>query len=171
MMTMRLYQTAFTLLAVVLCGPASAQEMLLPATQEEESQPHDEQQPAPTEIVSEAEQTLNHLPIAEQRLRKGMVMLHSLMQTMAGIKDKDTAEAAVPGIMRFTKAFPAWAQSFNSLPPMEEMEQIIYEDQYLPLIEELNKVIKMHAERLAAAEYYGSTHLLTALIHLALINQ
>lgn len=54
---------------------------------------------------------------------------------------------------------------------MEEMEQIIYEDQYLPIIEEINNVVKAQAERLAAAEYYGSTHLLTALIHLALINQ
>lgn len=159
------------LLAAGLLYPVQAQEMLLPPTPEAEAQQSNIPATAPTEIVSDAEQTQNHLPITEQRLRKGMSMLHSLLQTMAAIKDKETAEAAVPAIMRFTKTFPAWAQSFNSLPPMEEMEQIIYEDQYLPIIEELNKVVKVQADRLAAAEYYGSTHLLTALIHLALINQ
>lgn len=148
-------------------GPIAAQDQELNPTQEEEMV----SSPAPTEIVSTEENATPDLPQAEHRLRKGIMMLHSLLQTMADIKDKESAEAAVPVIMRYVKEFPAWAQSFNSLPPMEEMEKILYEDRYLPIIENLNKIIKAQAGRLAAAEYYNSNALLTALVHLALINQ
>ena len=153
------------------CSPMNAQDMALTPAPQEELQASAVAAEPSTEIVSTEENQKLDLPPAEQKLRAGVILLHSLAQTMAGIKDKETADAAVPAIMRYSKEFPAWAQSFNALPPMEEMEQIIYEDQYLPLIENLNQIIKAQASRLAAAEYYNSTNLLTALVHLALINQ
>lgn len=153
------------------CNPLSAQDMVLnPAPQEETPNQAIPAEQKTTVVSPEEEQQVN-LPPAEQKLRAGLILLHSLAQTMAGVKDKDTADAAVPAIMRYAKEFPAWAKSFNALPPLEEMEQIIYEDQYLPVIEKLNQIIKAQANRLAAAEYYNSPQLLTALAHLALINQ
>lgn len=111
------------------------------------------------------------LPPAEQRVRAGLILLSGLHETLAGIRDHDTAEAAVAPLMRLHAAMQEWAQSFTSLPPLSEQEQRAYEEQYIPIIKKLNGRIRSQGERLAAAEYYGSKDLPAALMHLALLNQ
>lgn len=111
------------------------------------------------------------LPIPEQRVRAGIVILQSLHDTMAGINDQESADAAVAPIMRLRAALHDWAQSFAALPPLTEAEQQMYEEQYLPIFKKLNNRIRTQGERLAAAEYYGSRDLPAALIQLALLNQ
>lgn len=111
------------------------------------------------------------LPLAEQRVRAGLILLNGLHETLAGIRDRDTADAAVAPLMRLQGAMQEWAQSFTALPPLSEQEQQAYEEQYLPLFKKLNGRIRSQGERLAAAEYYGSRDLPAVLIRLALLNQ
>lgn len=110
------------------------------------------------------------LPLPEQRVREGLVLLASLHDTLAGIRDHDTAEAAVAPLMRLHRALQEWTQSFTTLPPLTEQEQQAYEEQYLPLFKKLNSRIRTQGDRLAAAEYYGSRDLPAALMHIAVIN-
>lgn len=111
------------------------------------------------------------LPAAEQRVRAGIILLNSLHETMSGIRDRDSAEAAVAPLMRLRSALQEWAASFTSLPPLSEQEQQAYEEQYIPIFKKLNGRIRSQGERIAAAEYYGSRDLPAALMHLALLNQ
>lgn len=110
------------------------------------------------------------LPLPEQRVREGLVLLNALHDTMARIQDNDSAEAAVAPLMRLHRAVQEWSQSFSTLPPLTEQEQQAYEEQYLPLFKKLNNRIRTQGERLAAAEYYGSRDLTAALMHIAVIN-
>ena len=64
-----------------------------------------------------------------------------------------------------------WSQAFNNLPPLSEPEVLLYEDRYLPTIRKINKYIRTQADRLAAAEYYGSINLPAALVKLAQISR
>lgn len=111
------------------------------------------------------------LPLAEQRVRAGLILLSGLHDTLAGIRDHDSAEAAVAPLMRLHAALQEWAQSFTALPPLSEQEQQAYEEQYIPIFKKLNGRIRSQGERIAAAEYYGSRDLPAALIRLALLNQ
>lgn len=110
------------------------------------------------------------LPLPEQRLREGLVLLAALHDTMSHIQDDDTAEAAVAPLMRLHRALQEWAQTFSTLPPLTDKEQQLYEENYLPLFRKLNSRIRAQGERLAAAEYYGSRDLPAALMHIALLN-
>lgn len=110
------------------------------------------------------------LPLPEQRVREGLVLLNALHDTMAGINNEESAAAAVAPLMRLQRALQEWTQSFTTLPPLAEREQQAYEEQYLPLFKKLNGRIRTQADRLAAAEYYGSRDLLAALMHIAIIN-
>lgn len=110
------------------------------------------------------------LPLPEQRMREGIVLLSALNDTMAKIQDEASAEAAVAPLMRLHRALQEWTQSFSTLPPLTEQEQQAYEDQYLPIFRKLNNRIRTQGERLAAAEYYGSHDLPAALMHIAIIN-
>lgn len=123
--------------------------------------------PAPQNAIPAAPE----LPLAEQRVRAGLILLSGLHDTLAGIRDHDTAEAAVAPLMRLRAAMQEWAQSFTALPPLTEQEQQAYEEQYIPIIKKLNGRIRSQGERIAAAEYYGSKDLPAALMHLALLNQ
>lgn len=110
------------------------------------------------------------LPLPEQRVREGLVLLSALHDTLSGIRDHDTAEAAVAPLMRLHRALQEWTQSFTTLPPLTEQEQQAYEEQYLPLFKKLNSRLRTQGDRLAAAEYYGSRDLPAALMHIAVIN-
>lgn len=110
------------------------------------------------------------LPLPEQRVREGLVLLSALQDTMARIQDNDSAEAAVAPLMRLHRALQEWIQSFTTLPPLTEQEQQAYEERYLPLFRKLNNRIRTQGERIAAAEYYGSRDLPAALMHIAIIN-
>ncbi len=103
---------------------------------------------------------------AELRIRIGIIMLGRLHDTLAGIKDEASAEAAVAPIMRASAEFMAWAQGFSSLPPLDADTQNKYESRYLPIIDELNTRIRIQGERLASAEFYGSQNLPAALVRL-----
>ncbi len=110
------------------------------------------------------------LPEGEKRLRQGIVIIGKLTQSMADIHNKETADAAVPQIMRLSEELRQWTQSFNNLPPLSETETLVYEDRYLPIIRKINKIMQDQADRLAAAEYYGSQNLPAALIHAAQVG-
>lgn len=107
----------------------------------------------------------------EQRLQAGIVMLGNLYNILAAIQDNDSAEKAVAPLMRMSSELNLWAQGFTTLPPMNETEQVICEDRYLPIIRKINMSIKVQGERLASAEYYGSQNLPAALVRLAILNQ
>lgn len=111
------------------------------------------------------------LPEGEQRLRNGIIMLGSICQCMADVKDHDSAEAAVPKLMALNESLREWAQSFSNLPPLSELEVVAYEERYLPTIRKINHIIEAQAGRLAAAEYYGSRNLPAVLVRLAQIGQ
>ena len=111
------------------------------------------------------------LPEGEQRIRTGIMMMADLYKCMASVRDKDSAEAAVPQIMRLCESFSKWPQSFTNLPPLSEPEIQAYEDRYLPTINRINKMIEEQADRLSAAEYYGSLNLPAALVRLLQIHQ
>ncbi len=127
---------------------------------------------APTDTATSAptNQT-EQLSEGEQRIRAGIVMLGNLHNILAGIQDNDTAEKAVAPLVRLCNELNLWAQSFTTLPPMNETEQAVCEDTYLPIIKKINYSIKVQGERLAAAEYYGSMNLPTVLVRLAILNQ
>ena len=143
------------LIAPLCAFPLSAQETLVV--------------PAAADVA--APTAADGLPLAEQRVRAGLILLYKLHDTLAGVHDHDTAEAAVAPLMRLHAALQEWAQSFTALPPLSEQEQQTYEDQYIPIFKKLNGRIRSQGERLAAAEYYGSRDLPAALIRLALLNQ
>ena len=111
------------------------------------------------------------LPLPEQRVRVGIILLGELEQVLARVNDHDSAEASVAPVMRLLDKLRYWAQSFTALPPLSEEERCLLEDRYLPVIRKLNERLRSQGERLAAAEYYGSHKLPAALVHLALLNQ
>ena len=110
------------------------------------------------------------LPEGEQRLRNGIVLLGTLCQYMATVQNHETAEAAVPQIMRLRDELQQWTRSFNNLPPLTEIEVQAYEERYLPTIRKINRIIETQADRIAAAEYYGSKNLAAALVHVAQVG-
>ena len=110
------------------------------------------------------------IPENEIRIRQGIIHLGTLCQRMAEISDYDSAEAAVPAIMRLHEDLQLWAQSFKSLPPITELETQLLEDKYLPTIRKINHIIEAQADRLGAAEYYGSKNLAAALVRVAQIG-
>lgn len=126
-------------------------------------------------VVSEAQEetahTEEHIPEGEQKIRQGIIMLAQLYQNMANVTDNATAEAAVPKIMKLYDSFRQFPQAFSNLPPLSEPEIQAYEDRYLRTIRKLNDMISIQANRLAAAEYYGSKNLPAALVRLAQLNQ
>ena len=106
----------------------------------------------------------------EKKLRDGMMLLAELCQCLSVVNDKDSAEAAVPKLMKLHEALSVWAQSFSSIPPLSEPEVAAYEDKYLPSIRKINHLLEMQASRIAAAEYYGSLNLPSVLVRLAMLN-
>ena len=122
------------------------------------------QQPVNTQ--EQSDQTQSKLSTGESRIRAGIVLLGALHDTMARVQDKDSAEAAVPVIMRLARELPTWGQGFAALPPLDEETQSSLEKRYLPIINQLNERIQIQADRIAAAEFYGSENLPAALVKL-----
>jgi hypothetical protein len=102
----------------------------------------------------------------ESRIRAGILLLVQLHDTMATVQDRDSAEMAVPTIMRLSKELQTWGQGFAALPPLDEETQSTYEKRYLSIINKLNERIQIQADRIAAAEFYGSENLPAALVKL-----
>lgn len=130
---------------------------------------------AQTQVVTgedeSVQQAISQLPEGQQRLVNGMLLLQKLYQIMAEVTDNDTAEAAVPKLMRLNEELRFWAQSFTNLPPLSEPEVAAYEERFLPTIRRINQAIEAQAGRIAAAEYYGSRNLPAALVRIAQIGQ
>lgn len=167
--------TNYLIATAMTAAIVSGQELPADMAAEAPEVPTHPSQPVPEVVQTPDDSTKaavdSALSPGEQRIRVGLILLNSLYETMAGIKDKDTADAAVAPVMRIASELNTWAQSFTALPPMNETEQAMCEDAYLPIIRKLNAAIKTQGERLAAAEYYGSRHLPAALVKLALLNQ
>lgn len=106
------------------------------------------------------------LDAGEARIRAGIVLQGILHDTLAGVKDKESAETATGAIMRLSREMQEWAQGFAALPPLDDETRALYEDKYLPVIRQMNNRIKAQGERIAAAEFYGSQNLPAALVRL-----
>lgn len=114
----------------------------------------------------EADLQLPAMPIEELHMRSGILLLASLCESLAKVKDADSAQEAVPEITRISRDLHQWAQGVSALPPLGEKEVSAYERRYLPTIRRVNDHLRAQGERLAAAEYYGSQELASALISL-----
>ena len=110
------------------------------------------------------------LPEAQQRLVAGLLLLQKLYVVMAEVTNNDTAEAAVPKILKLNEEIRQWAHSFTNLPPLSEPEVVAYEERFLPTIRKINSALEAQASRIAAAEYYGSRNLPAALVRIAQIG-
>lgn len=161
-------------LALILCPLAAAQQA---APLPENVQPADilPAQPTTTPVAppaevtpptTEAEEEAPTLPPGEARIRAGIVLLGMLHDTLAKIQDTDSAELAVPAIMKLARELQSWGQGFTALPPLDEATQSEYEKRYLPIVNKINERIRLQAERIAAAEFYGSENLPAALVRL-----
>lgn len=163
--------------ALICSLSASAQEIPVDAISGTEAALHHDPKPAaeiiapPDTAARRTEEQSAQLSEGEQRIRAGIIMLGNLHNILAGIQDNDTAEKAVAPLVRLCNELNLWAQSFTTLPPMNETEQAVCEDTYLPIIKKINYSIKVQGERLAAAEYYGSMNLPSVLVKLAILNQ
>lgn len=124
-----------------------------------------------TEETSSVQDAIAQLPEGQQRLINGIIMLQKLYQCMAEVTDNDSAEAAVPKLMKLNEELRYWSQSFSNLPPLSEPEVVTYEERFLPAIRKINQAIEAQAGRIAAAEYYGSRNLPAALVRIAQIGQ
>lgn len=135
-------------LPLLLCA-ASAQEPAAPA-QQPPNPPAQPQQAAP----------------AENHIRAGIVILAKIHDELAKVQDRDSAEEAVPPLMRLGEQLTIWAKASATLPQLSDLERMEMEDKYMPVITRLNNRIKSQGERIAAAEFYGSRNLPAALVHI-----
>lgn len=156
---------SFALSTVLLAAAATAQErpQLVPGPQELAPTQIPQVETAPA--AAPAPQTAAASP-GEARIRAGIVLLGVLHDTLARIQNTESAEAAVPDIMKIARELQSWGQGFASLPPLDETTQSEYEKKYLPIINRINESIRIQAERVAAAEFYSSENLPAALIRL-----
>lgn len=122
--------------------------------------------PVSTQRPASEGRQLPALPVGEARIRAGIVLLGHLHDTLAGIRDQDSAEAAVAPIMRLSRELQEWGQGFSALTPLDDETRSLYEKRYLPLVDKLNERIRAQGERIAAAEFYGSSNLPAALVRL-----
>lgn len=111
------------------------------------------------------------LPAAEQHIRSGIVLLHTLCTTLAKVQDHESAQGSVAIIVRITRELQTWAQGLAALPELTDEEKTLYETSYLPIIGQLNEHLRVQGERLAASDYFGSKDLSTALISLYVTAQ
>ena len=111
------------------------------------------------------------LSTEETHIRAGIVLLGMLCNTLAKVSDHESAQAAVPVIVRITRELHAWGQGTNALPPLSEELKEEYELRYLPAIRRLNDHLRVQGERLAASEYFGCQDLSTALVSLYVSSQ
>lgn len=116
--------------------------------------------------LSAGEALAPSLPAEEVHIRTGIIILGNLYKAMAQVQDEQSAQAAVPTIVRITRELHAWAQGVSSLPPLSDEMRQMYETRYLPIIRQLNDHLSAQGERLAASEYFGSQDLSTALVSL-----
>ena len=164
-------KTLITTLSLILC-PAGLAQLAAPIPAPQPSGdllPPQQNGPVATEqqqpVLQPATEEVELSP-GESRIRAGIVLLGMLHDTLAKVQDHDTAEHAVMSIMKLSRELQSWGQGFNALPPLAEATQSEYEKRYLPIINKINERIQLQAERIAAAEFYGSENLPAALVRL-----
>lgn len=106
------------------------------------------------------------LPPEERHIRAGIVLLGTIYNTLARVNDAQSAQMAVPTIVRLTREVQTWAQGVAALPPLDDESRSLYEERYLPIITRINDYLRAQGERLAASGYFGSQDLSTALMSL-----
>ncbi len=106
------------------------------------------------------------VPPEEAHIRAGIVILGRLYNTLAHVRDADSAQAAVPVIVGLTRAVRSWGQAVTGLPLRSPEVIKTYEQRYLPIIDKLNGYLRAQGERLAASNYYDTQDLATALLAL-----
>ncbi|MCQ2371966.1 MAG: hypothetical protein MJ058_07970 [Akkermansia sp.] len=144
-------------------APAIALPLLLCAAAAQDAAPAATTATAPaTPAAGRAEPALSR---QETHVRTGIAILAKMLDTLATVQDRDTAEAAVAPLMRLGEQLTLWAKATATLPPLSELERMELEDRYMPLIKRVNDRLKSQAERIAAAEFYGSRNLPAALVH------
>lgn len=116
-------------------------------------------------------ETKHSISQAEAYIRSGIILLGRLHDTLSQVRTPESAEQAVAPVVRLMRDFKDWGQSSTALPAMDEAIRQTYEQKYLPIINMLNERIRIQAERVAAAEYYGSRNLPAALVQLAQLYQ
>ncbi|MGN0810896.1 MAG: hypothetical protein ACI4PY_05300 [Akkermansia muciniphila] len=105
---------------------------------------------------------------AEERLLAGVQKLHELHRVLLGVKDADSAAAAVPAIIRLTGELHDWAAGFSGLPAPSPEDLARLQGDIAPAIRRINARIANQADRLGSAEYYGCTDLAAALAQFVL---
>ena len=114
----------------------------------------------------EADLQTPSMPMEEQHMRSGIMLLANLSEVLARVQDFNSAQAAAADVTRVARALHSWAQGVSALPPLGEKEVRAYERRYLPTIRRVNDHLRAQGERLAASDYYGSQDLAAALISL-----
>ncbi len=156
-----------TALAGLLACAAAEESLTLPSTSLPALSPEASSAPVVGDNAQEPERGAEEkLSEGEARIRAGIVLQGRLLSLLSRIDSHDAAEAAVDPVMRFIGEFQAWAQGFAALPPLDDETRSLYERRYMPIIHELNERIRAQGERLASAEFYGSTLLPAALARL-----
>ncbi len=117
-------------------------------------------------LESYPQQQEQQLPPEEKHLRIGIIILAQLCKTLSEVNDAQSAQAAVPIIVRLSRELHMWGQGLTHLPQRSEETMRAYEQRYLPMIEKLNSHLRVQGERLTASSYFGSQDLSTALIAL-----
>ncbi|MDO4221980.1 MAG: hypothetical protein Q4C88_07660 [Akkermansia sp.] len=118
--------------------------------------------PAPAPQQAETQQP----SAAEKHIRAGLLVLAKIHDELAKVQDRDTAEAAVPPLMRLGEELTLWAKATAAMQPLSDLERMEMEDRYMPVIKRLNNRIQSQGARIAAAEFYGSRNLPAALVHI-----
>ena len=145
-------------------APAIALPLLLCAAAAQDAAPAATTATAPAApAAGRAEPALSR---QETHVRTGIAILAKMLDTLATVQDRDTAEAAVAPLMRLGDQLTLWAKATATLPPLSELERMELEDRYMPVIKRVNDRIKSQGERIAAAEFYGSRNLPAALVHI-----
>lgn len=106
------------------------------------------------------------LPEAEHHICQGIVLLGALENILAGVKDTESARAAVAPLMQLTSELQQWGQGFATLPEPDDDTTRRCEKAYMPKIDQINIRLKSQAERISSANYYGSKELFETLKNL-----
>ena len=119
----------------------------------------------PTDESVQASQS-DELSPEELHIRTGITILYNLYECLSGVQDEVGAQAAVPVLVRITNELQVWGQKVVALPPLSEDDRERLVNTYIRRIRRLNDHLRAQGERLAAAGYYNSRDLATALASL-----
>ncbi|MCH5285099.1 MAG: hypothetical protein J1E42_05810 [Akkermansiaceae bacterium] len=118
-----------------------------------------------------AREAEENLPPEELHIRAGIILLAKVYNCLSRVEDHESAQAAVPVLVRLTHELQAWGRGVATLPPLSAEMKVTYEARYMAAIRRLNDNLRVQGERLAVSEYFGSQDLSAALVSLFLSVQ